>query len=221
MGPAVSIGVATVTSVICALVGLPFGLVTFGVVTAVLLAIGCFWWIRDHRRGRPADEEAFKWSATPAWNRAALVVGGVLVLAGAGFSVHIWLDALGTLGTIPQEHDTIIHTALTAYIQRTGRGAPWEVMPADVLDGSGVFFYPDGLHLLAAVAGTIAGNPIEGLNAVTIVLLGVWLAVSVAALTFVACRRTRLGTGGGALAAGCTGPPSRWPASAAYYRTRP
>jgi hypothetical protein len=202
MGPAASIGVATVTSIGTALVGLPFGLVTLGVVTAVLLGIGCFWLLRDRRRERVADPDAIRWRATPTWNRVALVAGGVLVLAAVGLSIHIWLEGLGTLATIPQEHDTIIHTALTAYIQRTGRGAPWEVMPADVVNGSSVFFYPDGLHLLAAVAGTIADNPIEGLNAVTVMLLGAWLAVSVAALTFVAGRRTRLGTGGAALAAG-------------------
>lgn len=203
MGPAASVGVATVTSIGCALVGLPFGLVTFGVVTAVLLAVGGFWLLRDRRRALAASPEAIRWSATPAWNRVALVVGGVLVLVGIAVSLHIWFSGLGgSLATVPQEHDTIVHTELTAYIQRTGRGAPWQVMPGDVLTGSMVFFYPDGLHLLAAVAGTIAGNPIAGFNAVTVLLLGVWLAVSVAALTFVAARRTRLGTGGAALAAG-------------------
>lgn len=29
----------------------------------------------------------------------------------------------------------ILHTLLTAYITRTGRGTPWQLVPADVLTG--------------------------------------------------------------------------------------
>lgn len=189
--PAASIGVATATAILCALVGLPYGVASLGVVVAVLLALGVLWWVRDGRG--PALRI----------NRVTGLVAAVLAVLGTGYAVHTWMLGLGgALTTLPQEHDTIMHSELVAYIQRTGQGAPWELLPVDVLTGGPITFYPSGMHLLAAVTGAIMGNPIVGLNAVTVVLMAVVLAMSVAALGYVALRRARVGVGAAAIGAG-------------------
>jgi hypothetical protein len=195
--PAASIGVATVTAIVCALLGLQFGPVTFGVVTLVLLAVGLFLWSRDRRQ--PAEPGEPRARA----GRVAVVLGVVLAVVGIGYIVHTWMLGLGgTLTTVPQEHDTIVHSELVAYIQYTGRGAPWQLLPLDLITGTPTGFYPSGMHLLAAVTGGIMGDPLVGLNAVTVIMLGVVLAFSVGALAYVALRRVRAGADGAIIGAG-------------------
>ncbi|MBB5958865.1 hypothetical protein FHS29_005474 [Saccharothrix tamanrassetensis] len=193
LSAAASVGVATLTAMACAVVGLRYGPVTLGVVTGVLLAVGAFRWFRG--RGERHRRTPVAWRAGQLLG--ALLTIGAMVLAGIA-----WWGGLDTLSTVGQEHDLIVHHMLTAYIQRSGNGAPWQVLPADVLTGSGVAFYPAGVHLLAGVTGAVIGDTVVALNAVTIVVLGFGWAASLAALAYVAARRGGLGTSSATLAGG-------------------
>jgi hypothetical protein len=189
-----SIGVATITASLSALVGLPFGAVTLGVVTAVLLGLGVLWWWRA-RGSRAATR-------TPRWHTAGTWAGIALVVIAFGYGIASWMVGLGSLGVVPQEHDTIVHSELVAYIFHTGRGAPWQVLPVDFLTGTPTSYYPSGMHLLGAAVADLTGDALVGLNAVTVILLTVGLAASVAALAYVAVRATRAGETAAVLGAG-------------------
>lgn len=192
-----SAAVATVVAIGAALTGLPHGPLPLAVVTALLLAAGV---VRLRAAG-----VARRHGPSAGWWRGfglARVAGPLLVLAAVGVSGITWLFGLRRLSTVNQEHDMVVHHVLTAYVERTGRGAPWQVLPADVLTGADVTFYPAGLHLLMAPVATLVGDTVVGVNAVTVVVLGFAWAVSVAALGYVAGRRARLGRGPAGLAAG-------------------
>ncbi|GGM52330.1 hypothetical protein GCM10012275_24110 [Longimycelium tulufanense] len=180
--PATSFGTALVVGTVTAPLGVPYGPLSLGAVTAAMLVVGGVrWW-----RARPGRIR---------WPRPSLItsMGFLLVLLGSAAGAAAWLRGLGRrLGTIAQEHDTIVHQVLTAYIQRTGRGAPWQSLPLDLIDGQPTQFYPAGLHLVATVVGKVAGSTVLGLNAVTVVVLGAGFALSVATLAHVAARRAGL-----------------------------
>ncbi|MBW0105213.1 DUF6541 family protein, partial [Pseudonocardia sp. KRD291] len=111
----------------------------------------------------------------------------------------------GGLDRVAQEHDMITHQVVVAWIMRTGRAAPWQVEPVDVLTGTPVSFYPSGSHLVPALVGALGPGAVPGLNALTVVYLAVCWVLSVAVLTAVAARRLRAGTGAAWLAAGVAG----------------
>jgi len=92
------------------------------------------------------------------------------------------------MSTYNQDHDSIHHQVLTAYIQFTGRAAPWQVIPGDVLTGASPHPYPAGLHRLAALVGAAAGDPVSGLNATLIVLCAIAWTLGAAALTAAVLR---------------------------------
>jgi hypothetical protein len=189
LAPAVSVGVATLVGMVCGLAGIPYNAWALAVATIALLLVGMFGWLRSRRSGEPAVRRRPRAQAV-----ATTTVGGLALLAGVVYSLRTWMSGMGgTLSSIPQEHDTIVHTELVAYIMNTGRGAPWQLLPIDFVSGGPVNFYPSGMHLLSAATGGVVGGPIKGINAVTIILLGVCLALSAAALTFVVARQTRLG----------------------------
>ncbi|CAL9657770.1 hypothetical protein SUDANB95_06840 [Actinosynnema sp. ALI-1.44] len=205
-----SAAVATVVAIGGALTGLPHGPLPLAVVTALLLAAGA---VRLRaaavaRRREPGGGGprgfGVGWRRGPGAGRIGLarVAGPLLALVAVGVSGITWLFGLRRLSTVNQEHDMVVHHVLTAYIERTGRGAPWQVLPADVLTGADVTFYPAGLHLLMAPVATLVGDTVVGVNAVTVVVLGFAWAVSVAALGYVAGRRARLGRVPAGLAAG-------------------
>lgn len=191
LAPAVSVAVAVVTGVGTAILGVAFGATSLGVVTALMFAAG----LAVRRRSTRGPHR-------PATGRLVQAVGAVLVAGGAATGVGTWLRGMGALSTIPQEHDMVIHAVLAAYIQRTGHAAPWQLMPADVLTGAPVVFYPSGLHLLVAVTGGLTDGTVLALNAVTVVMLAVCLSLSAAALTVVGARQLRLGRPTVMLAAG-------------------
>jgi hypothetical protein len=147
-------------------------------------------------------------------NRTAQARSGVSVpvVVGGGddrrrgrFAAWAWLVGIGPLTRAQQEHDMIMHVLQTAYITRTGRGAPWELAPVDLLTGTPTWFYPSGVHLLAAAtAGLVGGAVVPALNAQTVVLLAVAGCTGSAALGAVAGRQ--LGWAG---AARCSGVGSR------------
>ncbi len=194
LAPAASVGVAGATGVGTALAGLRYGPVTLGALTLLLASIGVARAVRSRRRARPSRQRR--------GSTAVPVVGVLLVLVGAGVGVGTWLAGLHELSTIPQEHDMVIHAVQAAYIERSGAAAPWELLPADVLTGAPVAFYPSGIHLLIAVTAALTGGTVQAINAITVVVLAVVLAVSAAALTAVAARQLRLSGSTATLAAG-------------------
>lgn len=195
LSPAVSIGVATVTASLCAVVGVPFGAVALGVVTAVLLALGALWWWRARGTARPGASRL-------AWRTTGTGLGIALVVVACCYGLRTWMLGLGALDVVPQEHDTIVHSELVAYIAYSGRGAPWQLLPADVLTGTPTSYYPSGMHLLGAVVADLTGNTLVGLNAATAVLLTVGLATAAAALAYVAVRAAGAGRTVGVLGGG-------------------
>ena len=148
---------------------------------------------RDRRRGRRARLRRGAHSGAPSAGpgpRAPLVVGSAMVAVGAAYAAWAWLVGIGPLATRPQEHDMIMHVLQTAYVTRTGRGAPWQLAPVDLLTGTPTWFYPSGVHLLAAAtAGLIGGAAVPALNAQTVVLLAVAGCTGAAALGAVAARQ--------------------------------
>jgi hypothetical protein len=192
-----SVGVATVTAIGCAALGVRFGPVPLGLVTVALGLLGALGLPASVGARRGAGEWRAEWRA-----RGDRLPGLALVAAGVGLGVLVWVHGLGGMGTIGQEHDLIVHGVLTAYIQESGHGAPWQLLPADVLTGGGVTFYPAGLHLLMAVTATITGSTIVGINAVSAIALGAGWTSGSAALAHVAARRARLDPAPALVAAG-------------------
>lgn len=192
LAPTVSLGILGLIAVVAALVRVEFGAELVGGVLLVLVVAAVLAWLRTARDRR--------WR--PSRPSLASVCGAALGATGAGVGIATWLDGLGDLGMVAQEHDMILHQLLVSYIDRTGRAAPWQVMPADLLTGGAVFFYPAGGHRPAAVLADLGINPVVALNATSIALLAVGWATSVAALTLVAARRAGLSRDVAALAAG-------------------
>lgn len=190
VAPAASISVAGIVAILAAVAGIPFGPVPVTIACVLLAAVcGVRWW-RSERRPlrRPA---------------AGSVAGAALIAVGCGFAVWPWLSGLGGLATRPQEHDMIIHVVQSAYILRSGHAAPWQLVPADVLTGDPVWFYPSGAHLLSALtAGLTGGGVVPAINAMTVVVLAVAVCVGVAGLANVAARQLGLGAPSAMLAAG-------------------
>ncbi len=200
LAPAASVGLAGVVAVVGAVAGFSYGPVSLGVATALLAAVAVGLHLRRRRRpGRPAGPHR---RAHRPSDVVAATCGGVLALVGVGYAAWAWLTGVGALSNPPQEHDTVIHAMLTAYIARSGRGAPWELVPADVLTGTPVSFYPSGFHLLAAASADLTGDIVRSLNATTIVFLAVVLCVGVWGLGFVAGRQLGLSRGSGMLVGG-------------------
>lgn len=202
LAPAASVGVAVGTGVGTAILGVAFGATPLAIVTAVMFAIAAGLQVRRRTiQGRHAGRQEGVRRA-PATGRVVQAVGALLVAVGAAVGVGTWLGGMGPLSTIPQEHDMVVHAVVASYIQRTGDAAPWQLVPADVLTGAPVLFYPSGLHLLVAVTGGLTGGTVLALNAVTVVVLAVSLSLSAAALTVVAARQLRLALPTAMLAAG-------------------
>jgi hypothetical protein len=184
LAPAASVAVAGTVAVLVAPVGLPFGPVALVVATVVLAVVAV---VRRRRIQTP---------------RVGLVGAG-MVAAGVAFASWAWLSGIGPLATRPQEHDMIMHVLQTAYVTRTGHGAPWQLAPVDLLTGTPTWFYPSGVHLLGAVtAGLTGGAVVPALNAQTVVLLATAGCLGVAALGSVAARQLGLGRGSALLVAG-------------------
>ena len=189
LAPAASVLVAGAVAVLVAPVGLPFGPVALLVVTVVL--------------GTVAVARRSRWPARRARPSAAQLVGAVMIAVGVAFASWAWLSGIGPLATRPQEHDMIMHVLQTAYVTRTGRSAPWQLAPVDLLTGTPTWFYPSGVHLLgAATAGVTGGAVVPALNAQTVVLLAGAGCVGVAALGSAAARQLGLGRGSALLVAG-------------------
>jgi len=198
LAPAASVAVAGVAAVLVVPVGLPFGPVALLVVTAAVGAAAV-----AVRLARPRELRVRARRVLRLRSQAPLLVGAAMVAVGVAFASWAWVAGIGPLATRPQEHDMIMHVLQTAYVTRTGRGAPWQLAPVDLLTGTPTWFYPSGVHLLAAAtAGLTGGAVVPALNAQTVVLLAVAGCTGAAALAAVAARQLGLGRGSAMLVAG-------------------
>lgn len=195
-----SVAVASWTGNIASLVGLPFGWVSLGGVTLGLLAIAA---VLEARRQTLRGMRL----GVPLPRRSGLllvaVVSALLAATTVLRTARTWWSGLGgSLDTVPQEHDMVMHVLITAFVARTGHGATWELAPVDLLNGGPSGFYPAGFHVLAAVAAQVlGGDVVAGVNAMTVVMVALAGAAGTAALAATAARRTGLGRTSAILAA--------------------
>ncbi|MCF7551842.1 DUF6541 family protein [Pseudonocardia sp. WMMC193] len=207
VAPPLTVATCGLTAVVAAVGGFGYGPVPVLVVVVLLLVVAC---LRGYRaRRRRLASLSWKYTPPPAERRrdrteaVPVAVGLAMTVVALGYGLWGWLRGLAGLATVPQEHDMIIHAMQTAYIARSGRAAPWELVPADVLTGGPVSFYPSGFHLLAGLTAQLDGlEVVRALNAMTVVVLVGTMISGTAALAVVAARRVGLGRGAAMLAAG-------------------
>lgn len=207
VAPPLTVATCGLTAVAAAVGGFGYGPVPVLVVVVLLLVVAA---LRGYRaRRRRIASLSWKHTPPPAERRrdrteaVPVAVGLAMTVVALGYGLWGWLRGLAGLATVPQEHDMIIHAMQTAYIARSGRAAPWELVPADVLTGGPVSFYPSGFHLLAGLTAQLDGlEVVRALNAMTVVVLVGTMISGTAALAIVAARRVGLGRGSAMLAAG-------------------
>jgi hypothetical protein len=192
--PAASVGVALVAASCSARFGGRYGVPALIATTLLLGAVGyCLYWAVGRFLGRPGElpssgREPLLPELTGALSPIAVLLGLLLVLIGALVTLSVWSGGLGAWSTWNQDHDPILHALLVAYIMRTGHGAPWQIMPADVLSPTGTVYYPDGFHLIAAIVADVFGNPVTGMNAAAAMIIGVAWVASAGSLAGIAVR---------------------------------
>lgn len=103
---------------------------------------------------------------------ATTALSVVLLVGGVVIGMSEWLRGMAGLATPPQEHDTVTHTLVAAWIAFTGRAGPFEVEPTDLVTGSPVHYYPAGAHMLAGVLGMWSGDVVSAFNAMIVLVLG-------------------------------------------------
>lgn len=187
---ATTIGIGYLSGLLTGFAGLSWGPVAFGLVwLAVVVGVGLV-------RGRKG------WGGwvTPHRPSALTVVGASAVLGAMAIGVRTFLNGLGGLATVPQEHDMVLHTVVVANIARTGRGAPWQAFPVDLLSGSPSSFYPNGFHQFAALLTHVTGDPVSALNAAMTAIATIALPLGVAALGWLLRPRSLAPVVGGASA---------------------
>lgn len=185
VAPLVTYGVAGVAGPLVALVDIPWSATTFaiGTLAMVIVAAGA----RLRRDGA---------AAVSAWTPSAHVgVATVLVLAAAVGAVAIALPMQG-LDTVPQDWDAVFHANGVRWIADTGDGGLFAMSQVNWFESGTQLFYPNGYHLLAAVAYQLSGAGVPAvLNAHTLLIPGL------AALSIVVLVRRM---GGRAVLAACS-----------------
>ncbi|WP_127129545.1 DUF6541 family protein [Georgenia sp. SYP-B2076] len=205
--PLVTAALAYLAGFFCGVLGVRFNLAAVLVVTAVVVAGvvllrratgrrtvpapgpdgdaasgaggGAAFAVGDEGAAFARDDSAF---APEPMGRPALAVGALAALAAILISLWTWAAGLGRLAVVPQEHDTVTHTLITAYIARTGEAAPGQEWPADLITGVPDRYYPAGLHRLAALIAQLGTDPVTALNAVSVVLFAVAMPLGMLAL---------------------------------------
>jgi hypothetical protein len=213
MSAPVTMGLVLVTAVITGALGIRFSIYSFAAVTVLAagLAFGGQW--LNRRRTGPQPVETPDESAVDEGRAApgtltgkafvvARLAGLVIGLGGIALGVLTWKRGLGSWSTPTQEHDPVTHSLLTAFIAFTGKAAPWQVMPVDVIGDTSIQFYPPGFSSMAALVTELVGDTMTALNLVTVAMVAVALPLGVAALTVAVLRHSGLGRGWHELAAG-------------------
>jgi hypothetical protein len=207
-------GLAFITSLITGVSGIKFNLYSFLAVTVLTMLIGFAAHrlsirrqtgktekvdaVEDQETETPKDKYALS-GRTLLTTRA---LGALIGLAGVGCAILTWKKGLGAWSNPTQEHDTITHSLLAAFIHFTGKAAPWQVLPTDLIGDTNIQFYPPGFPSLTALTTDLVGDTLTALNLVTVALVAVVFPLSVAALTVAVLRISGIGRGWLELAAG-------------------
>ncbi|MEQ3537485.1 DUF6541 family protein [Pseudonocardia tropica] len=191
-GPAVTIGLLGAIATLAGALHVAFTPATVGV---VIVVVGLGGATSRYFRGRPFEIALAK----PSF---AALCSILMVVVGLALAVRTWLRGFRGLSTVAQEHDMITHQLLVAYIGRTGRAAPWQVQPVDLLTGGPVSTYPAGGHLGPALLAGAGADPSAALNAFTITYLAVGFVIGVCALSVVTARQLGCGAQVSSLAGG-------------------
>jgi len=183
IAPLVSIAICYLTGIATGLLGLRYGLLAVGVVTVLLVAAAFGVRLvhpvevrRQAAHRRSLREVPLRW-----WSDVAS--GMALVIVAFAVSVRTWARGMnGSLGIVPQEHDMITHTLLTAHIARSGHAAPWNAWTVDLLSGTPSSFYPSGFHGVAALVVDAGTDPVTAVNATMLAVLALCLPLGLLAL---------------------------------------
>jgi hypothetical protein len=170
--PPVSFGILYVAALLAGATSLPYGLVLVLAVWLLLLGTS---YLLGRRTPRPR-----RW--TTLGHSPMRMVGAVATALAMVIGLVLWIRGMGGIRAIPQEHDTVVHTELVAHVMRTGRAAPWQSFPADLVSGEPAGFYPNGFHLYAALVGGVGTTAVVALDAAMVVLFTLALPAGVAAL---------------------------------------
>ncbi|WP_246257956.1 DUF6541 family protein [Amycolatopsis anabasis] len=174
MAPLLSYAVAGISGPLLPMLGLGFTWATYGMSTALLAAAFAGARRLTVRFGRAEETPDKAW--TPAGQLAVL---GCLLLA-AGTSGYAVLTGMGNLGAIPQGFDAPFHANGIRYLADTGDSGLFGMGSVTWFDGGS--FYPNGYHLLAALAYQLCGVSVPAiLNAHTVLVVGL-LALSTVTL---------------------------------------
>ena len=193
--PAASVGVALLAASFSALFGGRYGVPALIVTTVVLAGVGYgLYWAACRFLGRPGElpsstGEPLLPELAGYLTLVAQLLGLILVITGGLLTLSAWYAGLGSWSAWNQDHDPILHALLTAYIMRTGHGAPWQIMPADVVINAPTVYYPDGFHLISATIADVFGNAVTGMDAGAAMILGAAWVASAGSLAGVAVRR--------------------------------
>lgn len=174
-----TVGMALLATMLLAVVGIGFSAMSLAVLTVlVIVGVVALQYLRSVRAVRNAVESPLP----PVSGSAALTDRGLLTarllgllagLAAIGLGVWTWHKGMGTWATPDQEHDPIVHSVATAFIHFTGRAAPWQILPADLLTGTPVAYYPSGFPAMSALVADFVDSPMTGMNLMTVAVLAV------------------------------------------------
>lgn len=115
----------------------------------------------------------------PGWRGAAVVAATVM---GAAIGAWALVDASGGLADPPQDWDSQFHANAVRQIADTGDADPAALAAVNRYEQPDGFYYPNGYHLLTAVAYRLSGHDMTLTFNASIVLLGPMLTVGLVAL---------------------------------------
>lgn len=169
LAPALSVGIVVVTSTGTPFLGVPFSVVSVGIVTALLAVIGIF-----VSRLRQTPQYSARASSTLARLApfAAFTVAALLLA---------WrtLQVIGTPGSISQTYDAVFHLNSVRFAQDIGQASSLTI---GAMTGGG--FYPAGWNAVAAfVASTTGADVPVAVNITSIVLASVFWPLSCLLMT--------------------------------------
>ncbi|GAA2814836.1 DUF6541 family protein [Crossiella cryophila] len=132
-------------------------------------------WLRGRRPAKARQEPLPAWSRRAQWGVIGAVAFATLVGA------FVVLIGLRSLDAIHQDWDAIFHGAVVRFIADTGDGTPAALKAINNYNLDS-FFYPNGYHLIAAVAYDITGMPIPQVLNAQLILVPLFLTTGLVAV---------------------------------------
>ena len=175
----VTTGLAAGTTVLCGVLGVRYGLPALLVFSGSATLICRFLVARSRLVTEGGDRDDSIQDRLRSSSPPTLLVGVVLAVGAVLAGTFTWLNGMAGLSTVPQEHDTVVHTLLVSYMQRSGDAAPWQLIPTDIGTGASPWFYPSGFHSVAVLLTDLGWDSIEALNAATVTFFVVVASIGV------------------------------------------